>query len=434
MAASSLASLPAPSPPASLPLDIVPLILPHLDRHSLLDLCLLPPWNHTTQRYLHRAPSFPQPPSTPHRPTPTSRESSLVSTHRRVELLHRTLASRPDLAEGVKILDCMGSWSYNMKEEATVDRKEISSVQLRLLSLCPNLVSLDYPGVTIADASQLEDIVGSLGRLETLVMGDGLNNRDPWIVNVDMDIRDAYGSAEGSMESLGRIVSRLGKLQSLRIGAALLDGGDTSSKADAGLSCALTGFTLCLAQHYRVDASYFGRILAGSRRSLRKLVVAEHQILPGELATVLGEFGGGLEQLTVVASEYFKSKISNTLSDSRNDLPHLRSLELATKFVLTAANFDLLAQLPSLTRLRLSCVEYSNYETTGGDTESVMAALMRFPRLKSLSIGSSVPLLISGALEPYNQREKAWMSRILGAKGIRLEFEVESSVVLPSYF
>lgn len=60
--------------------------------------------------------------------------------------------------------------------------------------------------------------------------------------------------------------------------------------------------------------------------------------------------------------------------------------------------------------------------------DAVLEALMRFEKLEFVSIGPSVPLLLSRALEPWNARERAWMVRVLmGDKGVRIEFEVESN-------
>ncbi|GAA5963158.1 hypothetical protein JCM8115_001039 [Rhodotorula mucilaginosa] len=223
-------------------------------------------------------------------------------TFERLSALLRTLVARPDLSRSVRKFD-LGCYTTRCQTEARVDRRRVSKLSVDLVAACPALKSISLPFVTQADKPYLIDALRKLDLLETLIIGDGTSSPDPWVINVDIGIKDAWGCARWFREDFVALSGHWPRLRRLILEARVR----TRDQDDEhGVPWELEEFRLDLQRHGRLAFRQVDLLLAGSRNgSLRRLHVKEHQLADDALAQLIEYYGSNLVSLTTLTADHF---------------------------------------------------------------------------------------------------------------------------------
>ncbi|GAA5965239.1 hypothetical protein JCM21900_003394 [Sporobolomyces salmonicolor] len=365
---------------SKLPIDVIHVIVkavaalpPVIATRALLSLCLVShSWLVVAQPALYHSPyfSFDAPDTTP--PRTYSRLSSFLAT----------LVSRPDLAKTVRAFE-LGTYTARCQAEAKVDRRLVSRMSLELVRTCANLREVSFPFVTMMDKSDLVLALRRLENLEAFTFGEGASTVDPWVINVNPAILDEWGSARWTMDdfrSLGQCWPRLRRVV-LQARVRVLDRPDEREHVGWQLEC----FELALIRNAKVGISYLDRLLSGSRTSLRRLTLKEHQIHSADLVQLLETYGPMLEHLATSSADQHHPNLP-LLEAIATHCPRLRVLELGSPVHDLLPTLTTLALLPNLHHLTLGAL----YATAlPGGREALVHVLQAFERLELLDL---VPL------------------------------------------
>ncbi|KAI5475629.1 hypothetical protein MNV49_001090 [Pseudohyphozyma bogoriensis] len=258
----------------------------------------------------------------------------------RARSLARTLQARPDLAATVRHLD-LGKWTNSLKEEARTDRRAISLLAVKFVELCPGLRSLNFPNVSFVDVADLSLALAKCDKMEEVVFGDGLLQSDPWVVNLDPAIRDQFGSATWTIESMRGLMVHWPELRRFELKARL-----RSSREDqTTLPCRLEAFQCDFTRQSVVSAGYVDRMLRHSVDTLKDLTLTYHQLSPGSLLSLVKAYGANLTSFALLS----KDPISHDpllLPTLLSHAPKIHHLVLGTRFHLSNDNLSLLSGLP----------------------------------------------------------------------------------------
>lgn len=299
-------------------------------------------WSNAAQAALHADPflSFDAP------------DTVLPRTFERLSKLLRTLEERPDLARSVRRLD-LSLYSTRCQTEARIDRRRISRLSVELVLACPALQTLSLPFVTQADKPHLVDALRQLGLLQTLIIGEGTSSPDPWVINVDIGIKDQWGCARWFREDFLALCRSWPRLRKLVLEARLRN----RDKDDAvGIAWQLESFELSLLRHGRLPFRQVDLLLSGCRQgSLRHLNVKEHQLAEGALGEIVEHFGAGLKSLTTLTADHF-TRHDGLFANIAAHCPSLERLHLATPVYDLLGCLETLLQLPHLSELTLATV------------------------------------------------------------------------------
>ncbi|POY75993.1 hypothetical protein BMF94_1078 [Rhodotorula taiwanensis] len=308
---------------------------------TLLSLSLVSQtWSRAAQAALHADPflCFDAPDTIPPR------------TYERLSMLLRTLAARPDLARSVRCLD-LGLYTTRCQTEARVDRRRVSQLSIDLVRAAPALHALSLPFVTQADKPHLVDALRSLDCLQTLTIGEGTSSPDPWVINVDIGIKDQWGCARWFRGDFVPLCRHWPRLRKVNLQARLRN----RDKDDVvGVPWRLEAFELSLHRHGRLGFAQLDLLLHGCRAAtLRHLHVKEHQLAEGALENILSTYGSGLTSLTTLTADHFShhNALFPTIAES---CPALETLYLATPVYDLLANLRDLLRLPRLRELTLA--------------------------------------------------------------------------------
>ncbi|KAL8280296.1 hypothetical protein RQP46_007213 [Phenoliferia psychrophenolica] len=266
------------------------------------------------------------------------------------------------------------------------ERRAISTWTLAILSLCPNLTTLDFPRVTRTDADALEAVLGTLDRIEELILGDGIAASDPWLIHLDADIQAEFGSARWTTHDLSRIITRWPLLTTINLGAT--PDQSTSSDSPITIPAGLKSFTVRFKKQHSISNDALDQWLGRSQSSLRHLSLDENQIGGNDgrtrpieaLRRLLTSYGSNLTSLHTTARD----------QHSLSPLPHfipllcplLTSLHLGSRIVASPSNFLCLSALTHLRHLTLASVDYpapSRQQLPTNGTSATDARFHTFP-------------------------------------------------------
>lgn len=287
------------------------------------------------------------------------------------------------------------------------------------MSQCTNLRTLTVPFVTQADKPDLLHALRQLTSLETFTFGEGATTETPWVVNVDVDIKDEWGTAvwiRGDFASLS-----WKRLRRFRLEARIrvLD-------SDPPIPWQLESFELALRKNVKVSGTYLDKLLSNCRttNSLRHLSLKEHQLLPSEIAPLLEVYGASLETLETTTADLFTP--NNALFSSiPSSCPSLVSLRLGTPVYDLPFVLDNLAELPHLRRLALDTVLLQRFPGTACATSALAEQVRRFPSLEHLSLCPGVHGEPDDDGERFAQFQlRLWSLRRAMAKEGRMEVVV----------
>jgi len=330
-------------------------------------------WSAAAQCSLYRDPwlSFDAPDRVPPR------------TFLRLEQLLRTLEERPDLARGVQALDA-GTYTVRCQTEAKADRRLVSRLAIALVAACPSLRSLSLPFVVQADKAALLSALRQLSLLETFTFGSGAATADPWIINVDVAIKDAWGVAQWWRRDLRALAPHWPRLRCL-VMQARVRGRD----GDEGVPWALEAFELSLVRSARLSFPYLEALLAGcsAQGSLRCLKLCEHQLEPGALVELLEAVGANLEVLKTTTADKVTRNDALVVTISHT-CPRLKLLALETPLGDVQGALDTLSSLPYLQSLALTSLVGS---AVGVDPQALVARLEVFPALQRVDLATVAP-------------------------------------------
>ncbi|GAA6056955.1 hypothetical protein JCM3770_001985 [Rhodotorula araucariae] len=390
--------------PLELPLDVCLLICeavaalpPAVASGTLRALAFVSrTWSAAAQCALYRNPwlSFDAPDRVPPR------------TFARLEALLSTLTARPDLARGVHTLDA-GRYSVRCQTEAKADRQRVSRLSIALVAACPSLRALSLPFVTHADKAALLAAMRSLALLETFTFGTGASAADdPWIINVDIAIKDAWGTAQWWRSDLHLLASSWPRLRRVVLQARV-----RGRDGDEGVPWALEAFELALVRSAKLSFAYLDALLTGCRAagSLRSLTLCEHQFEPGALVAFVEAFGAGVEVLrTTTADKVTRNEaLVSTLPGS---CPRLKVLALETPIGDLQSALDALGTLGRLESLTLSSLAGS---PVGLNPTQLVATLEAYPTLEELSLATLAP-----SMRPDEQLEREVLDALTCSKGL----------------
>ncbi|GAA5853162.1 hypothetical protein JCM8547_000222 [Rhodosporidiobolus lusitaniae] len=360
----------------TLPLDILDLIAeavtsfpPAISTSTLISLSLVSrAWSAAAQPALHRTPffSFDAPDTTPPR------------TFTRLQNLLRTLRSRPDLP--VLAFD-VGKYTSRCLTEAKVDRRSVSRLAIELVAACPNLRKLAVPFVTQADKHELLSALRRCSLLKTFIFGEGVSHADPWVVNVDIGIKDQWGTAIWTRSDF---VSLAASWASLRRFVLQARARDPSSEPDGPVPWHLESFELSLLKNHKLPFTYLDKLLSNCRtsKSLRHLVLKEHQLKPGDLVRLVEAYGHGLVRLETTTANRF-ARNNALISSIPTFCPSLVTLRLGT------AVYDLpfvLSELSHLSSLRHLTLDTVLLQALPGRSATLVGLVERFPALEELKL------------------------------------------------
>lgn len=364
-----------PAPPSlasRLPLDAcehicaaVRRLPPAIATPTLLSLSLVSrTWSSAAQKALHTAPflNFDAPDTVPPR------------TFSRLEALLRTLETRDDLARSVQWLD-IGRWTARCSSEAKVDRRRISSLAVRIVAACPALKILSMPFVVQADKKDLVVALRVLSHLGHLVFDEAVAVPDPWIINVDVSIKEEWGQAVWTIADLAALAPSWPRMKKLEMSSAIRGG-----PGDEVVNWPIQECALLLQQNIKLSYGYLDRLLRGGRGSLCTIHIREHRLEPGALARFVKEYGSSLERIRTYTNDRFTvdEPLIHAIATS---CPKLRSLVLSTPIPNVADALDELSRLPRLQTIALGTCFAINL-----DRIRVANTLRAFRSLKSLSI------------------------------------------------
>jgi hypothetical protein len=254
---------------------------------------------------------------------------------------------------------------------------------VQLVAACTNLRTLSVPFVTQVDKPDLLVALHSLSSLNSFTFGEGATTETPWVVNVDVDIKDEWGTAVWTRGDFAELASSWKSLRRFVLEARIR----VPDKDPVIPWQRLESFKLALIKNVKVSFSYLDKLLSTCRttNSLRHLSLKEHQLLPSDLIPLLEAYGASLETLETTTADRFTSNdaLFSTLSSS---CPNLHSLRLGTPIYDLPLVFNELSQLPHLRRLTLDTVLLQRFEGTSCPTRSLAEQLRRFPQLKRLSL------------------------------------------------
>ncbi|BGP27262.1 hypothetical protein JCM10295v2_006226 [Rhodotorula toruloides] len=296
-------------------------------------------------------------------------------TFSHLEALLRTLEARDDLARSVQKLD-LGRWTARCSSEAKVDRRQISSLAVKLVVTCPALKVLSLPFVVQADKKDLVVALKQLVQFERLTIDEAVATADPWIINIDASIKEEWGKAIWTIADLAAFAPSWPRIKALQMYATARSG----QEDDIVVDWQLEEFSLLLGQNAKLDFHYLHRLLHGSRRSLRCLNVREHQLEPGVLAHFLEDYGGNIRILRTFTSDHF-SIDKPLLRTIATRCPNLRELQLDTPIPDLEDALSQLAQLRYLHVLLLGTVFAINLNRLG-----IADTIRSFRSLKYLGI------------------------------------------------
>ncbi|ORY88309.1 hypothetical protein BCR35DRAFT_301840 [Leucosporidium creatinivorum] len=341
-------------------------------------------WRDPSQRLLFRQ---------PHLPSSTYKHrthfNSTLTTYSRMLLLKNTLEAHPHLASSVQSL-AFGPWSTAVKQEATHDRPSGSKLAIDLLrlvpTLCPQLRALSWPGVVISDKVDASSALQRLPpTIETLHLGDGSSDRDMDLAlkYLDPALRREFGSARWSVGEVGAVLARWPSLRKVVLMETLLSRGEDEwglSAESARWSCELEEFELALGGQSVLALGDLERILGGSRDSLRRLSITEHQLHPQVLINYLTSSGSALTHLSTTTNALHSSPL--LLSAVASSCASLRHLSLGSFLNLSDA-------LQPLSRLRhLETLSLKTVSTLVSQPTELLKTIARdlrgFARLKKV--------------------------------------------------
>ncbi|GAA5880804.1 hypothetical protein JCM16303_005122 [Sporobolomyces ruberrimus] len=382
--------------PPSLPLDILHYLIevtlpsslsPIPLTRTLLSLSLV---SHSflliAQPILYRSPflSF-DPPDT----TPPGR------TYSRIARLIETLERKDQLRGNVKSLEYLGQWSTRCLSEGVPNRKEVSKIMIKLLgtvlSSSPQrgreetkrqqLKILSFPFITHSDKEEFLRILaitpetstengGGGGSIEEIRFGEGgayESSQDPWIINLDSNVREEWGTARFTIRDFQRLSKRrkkglFGNVKRFRLMARLrvedpleeddplraypeeeeeedttldIDNKDDDDdfleeeeeEGEERFDFSLTHFTLDLVRNSKLSFPYLSRLVHSSRHTLTSLSIKEHQFdSPPTLYRFIRTFGKNLKRLETDSSNQFddNDEFLKVIGDSCKELKWLR--------------------------------------------------------------------------------------------------------------
>ncbi|GAA5937058.1 hypothetical protein JCM10213_000175 [Rhodosporidiobolus nylandii] len=366
-----------PSPFSLLPIDILDLICTAIlsfpravSTSTLLSLCRTSrAWCAAAQPALFRHPflSFDAPDVTPPR------------TYSRLGGLLHTLRRRPDLASAVQAFD-LGRYTARCQTEAKVDRRLVSRLAVDLAEACTNLRELSVPFVTQADKHDLLVPLRRLSSLRSFTFGEGASTADPWVVNVDIAIKDQWGTAiwtRGDFAALAKSWPRLKRV--------VLQARVRGLEADQEVILwQLEEFELSLFKNVKLSFPYLDRLLSNCRAtgSLRRLILKEHQLHPEDLVSLVEAYGGSLETLETTTANRF-ARNEPFLVAIASSCRLLRTLRIGTPIYDLPGVLHELSQLPRLRSLALETVLLQRLSGTGA---SLAGEVRRFKALEQLSL------------------------------------------------
>ncbi|GAA5878719.1 hypothetical protein JCM3774_000485 [Rhodotorula dairenensis] len=377
---------------------------------SLLSLSLVSrTWSAAAQSALHRDPflSFDAPDTVPPR------------TFDRLAALLRTLTARPDLSRSVREFD-LGCYTTRCQTEARVDRRSVSKLSVDLVQACPALKSLSLPFVSQADKPYLIDALRHLVLLETLVIGEGTSSPDPWVINVDIGIKDAWGCARWFREDFVTLANYWPRLRRLRL-QARVRGRDQDDLN--GVPWALEEFELSLQRHGRLPFRHVDLLLAGCRTgSLQRLRVREHQLADGALAQVLEHYGSRLSHVTTSTADLF-TRHDELFPTIAAFCPSLRVLHLSTPVYDLVPCLRHLLQPARLRHLTLSTVMApANWPP---DLASDLVGLLQLhPTLELIEVAPGTHHVMQRGNTIAFSRLLAEASRMLASAGARAKLTI----------
>ncbi|KWU41836.1 hypothetical protein RHOSPDRAFT_36604 [Rhodotorula sp. JG-1b] len=302
-------------------------------------------------------------------------------TFERLSALLQTLVARPDLSRSVRKFD-LGCYTTRCQTEARVDRRRVSKLSVDLVAASPALKSISLPFVTQADKPYLIDALRKLELLETLIIGEGTSSPDPWVINVDIGIKDAWGCARWFREDFVALSGHWPRLRRLVL-EARVRARDTDD--EHGVPWELEEFRLDLQRHGRLGFRHVDLLLAGSRNgSLKRFHVKEHQLADDALAQVVEHYGSNLKSLTTLTADHF-TRHDELFSAIAAFCPSLRCVHLSTPVYDLLPCLRHLLQLPRLRRLTLATVLAP--ATCSPDLDAELVALVHnAPSLEELNI------------------------------------------------
>ncbi|GAA5986010.1 hypothetical protein JCM11641_004900 [Rhodosporidiobolus odoratus] len=367
--------------PETSPFSLLPLDLLHLICIPILDF---PPAIATANLHslslASRAWSLAAQPALFHSPYLSSDPLDRVEprTYARLKSFLEAVQGRPDLAAAVRDFDA-GKYTARCTTEAEVDRRLVSRLSIKLIQVCSNLRTLSLPFVTQADKYDLVVALRKLSSLEVVTIGEGAAISDPWVINVDIAIKDQWGTAVWTRDDMVTFANHWPRLRKVVLQVKLKG---LTPDAVAPIPWQLEGFELALLKHGKVSFDYLDRLLSNTHSSLRRLVLTEHQLDPDDLLHVFEAYGATLTALeTTTANIYAPNK--SLFSTIASSCPSLRFLRLGTPVYALSSCLLHLSELHHLSDLALDHILLQRLE---GPTSVLAAELRRFPRLRRLSL------------------------------------------------
>ncbi|GAA5900111.1 hypothetical protein JCM6882_002615 [Rhodosporidiobolus microsporus] len=404
---------------SSLPLDIydllveaVTLLPPVVSTATLLSLCRVSrAWCAAAQPALFRMPFLPfgSPDTTPPR------------TYSRLQSLLETLHRRPDLAALVRSFD-LGRYTARCIAEVKVDRRLVSPLSIELVKACPNLREATVPFVVQAEKGSLVEALQRLSVLESFSLGEGVSIVDPWVVNVDIAVKDSWGTAVFTRRDLAALAQSWPLLRRFILQARV-----RGLDADEVIPWELESFELSLLKNFKLSFPYLDKLLSNCRTtsSLRRLIVREHQLHPTDLVQLVEAYGDSLEVVETFTANRFAPN-EPLLAAIAASCPNLRRLRLGTPLYDLPSALHHLSQLPKLRWIALDtvlCNPRGEEATSTGVAEQVRA----FPALRYLSFAPGCHVETEADVERFRRFE--WQLREL-----REELAGEIEVVLYPQF
>ncbi|GAA5824642.1 hypothetical protein JCM11251_005287 [Rhodosporidiobolus azoricus] len=364
---------------------------------TLLSLCRVSrAWCSAAQPALFRNPFLPfgSPDTTPPR------------TYHRLHSLLDTLRRRPDLAACIRSFD-YGRYTSRCVAEVNLDRRLVSPLSVELVRACPNLRDMTVPFVVQNEMASLIEAMRCLPSLESFTLGEGLSITDPWVVNIDVDVKDQWGTAVFTRADLAALATTWPHLRRFVLQTRVRGFDD-----DEPIPWQLGSFELSLLKNVKLSFPYLNKLLSncGITSSLRHLVLKEHQLHPPDLVLLVETYGASLKVLETTTSDEFTPN-DPFLQAVGSSCPNLRRLRFGAPIYDLPFALHTLSKLSHLRILTLGLVICQPFEHGYiGLAEQVE----RFPALVRLSI---IPTHHENNMHDNSTAYKVFISDLLSING-----------------
>ncbi|KAM0749594.1 hypothetical protein T439DRAFT_381899 [Meredithblackwellia eburnea MCA 4105] len=295
-----------------------------------------------------------------------------------------TVSNNNNLAKLVHILP-LGHWSATIKKSPQT-RRTLSQSNIQILNACTNITTLQFPTVSPLDKQLLLSALNNITTIKNLSFGEGVAERDPWGINIDIDVQQTFGSAHWSFQELASILKNWKNLQKVSFAARLRGPfpwlsppnqptlvNDDNAPPPQGLPIKVKEANLILNKHSLLSSNYIIHgLLPLSTHSLRRLSLEETQIgtpqspstthphsrssTTNNLLEIIKHFGPSLTHLTTTTKNHrMPSFLLEPIADTCTNLQHLT---LGSWVPVQPSTFETLSTLPKLSYLHLAGVRF----------------------------------------------------------------------------